>query len=74
MMERLQQRARTIAARRVEQLVTALGDAADAELPLGLFAERRGDGVAIGGRGLVRRLAFDARLRGLIMLVRAVGR
>lgn len=50
---------------RMEARIEALAEQARAELPPGLFVERRGDGIAIGGRGLARALAFDARLRGI---------
>lgn len=55
-------RIEAIARRRVE---AALSGIAAADLPPGLSAVREGDAVVIRGRGLVRALALDARLRGL---------
>lgn len=59
---RIESLAATLAARRVEAALSAI---AEAELPAGLSAVRDGDAVVIRGRGLVRALAGDARLRGL---------
>ena len=73
-MQDLTARATAIAARRIASLVDTLVETAAAELPPGLSVERRADGIAITGDGLTRRLAFDARLRGLSMLLKANAR
>jgi len=63
-----------LVARRVAELTDALVETAEAELPPDLVVERQADGIAIGGRGLVRRLAFDPRLRGLTLLIKGTRR
>ncbi len=62
MSERLEARARQMTARRIGEI---LDDLMAADLPPGLSAERVDGGVAIQGRGLLRRLAYDARLRAI---------
>ena len=62
-----------IAARRVSALSDALAEAAR-DLPDDLMVERLDDGVALRGPALVRRLAFDGRLRGLTLALRPVPR
>lgn len=62
-------RAEAIAARRAAQIRDAIAD----DVPSDLAAQRLDDGVAIRGPGLVRRLAFDGRLRGLIFAMRSLG-
>ena len=74
MMDRLLARGRAIAVRRTAELIDALVEATEAELPPGLAVERRDDGIAIAGRDLARRLAYDARLRGLTLLLKAMRR
>lgn len=66
MMDNMLARGRVIAARRTCDLIEALIDAAEAELPAHLEIERHDDGVAIRGRALTRLLAYDGRLRGLV--------
>ena len=65
--------AERIAARRVSAIADALADAAG-DLPRELAVERLDDGIAIRGPGLVRRLAFDGRLRGLTVALRSEAR
>ena len=55
---------------RVSAITDALIDAAG-DLPGDLAVERIREGVAIRGPGLVRRLAFDGRLRGLTLGLRS---
>lgn len=59
-----------LAAARVRTIAVALAEAAEAEMPPSLSVERREDGVAIAGRGLFQRLAFEPGLRGFIDQVR----
>lgn len=69
-MRDLARRADAIAARRVAEISDALAD----DLPNDLAVERLDDGIAIRGTGLVRRLAFDGRLRGLTLALRSARR
>jgi len=74
MMERLVARGAAIAAREADILVALIEQAAREELPSDVGVERIGDGVAIFGRGLLRRFLFDVRLRGLTMLAKGLRR
>lgn len=67
MSERLEARARQMTARRIGEI---LDDLMAADLPPGLCAERVDDGVTIQGRDLLRRLAYDARLRAISQTAR----
>ena len=69
MMRNILSRGQAIGARRAAEIVDALVETASAELPPDLRVERQDDGIAIGGMRLARRLAFDARLRGLTLLL-----
>ncbi|MDB5685367.1 MAG: hypothetical protein JWM75_3065 [Sphingomonas bacterium] len=70
MMARLTKRAQQIAERRTIELIDLLVETAEAELPADLTIEREVQGIAIRGRALARRLAFDGRLRGLVLGVK----
>lgn len=74
MMERLLARGKAIAVRRTEIMMELIEQAARDELPADVGVERAADGVAIVGRRIAARLIGDARLRGLAMLVRGLGR
>lgn len=65
MMQGILAHGRAIARARAADLIEALVEAAETELPADLTVESSGDGIAVSGRGLARRLAFDGRLRGL---------
>lgn len=67
MIERLERRGLTLGRRRVAEILDAV---AAAELPEGLWVERGDDAVSIRGRGLARRLAFDARLSAIGLVAR----
>jgi hypothetical protein len=69
MMRTMLARAEAIAASRTAEIIDLLVQTAETELP-GLRVERREDGVGISGDRLARRLAFDARLRGLTLLLK----
>jgi len=64
-------RGERLAQRRAAELIDALVETAEAELPADLMVEREAEGIALRGRGLARRLAFDPRLRGLVLLLKA---
>lgn len=66
--ERIARRARA----RAILLAQALREAAAAELPADLTVAETDRGIAIAGRGLARRLAFDAALRGFARLLRGI--
>ncbi|MDB5689311.1 MAG: hypothetical protein JWL91_1187 [Sphingomonas bacterium] len=74
MMRNILARAQAIGARRTAEIIDALVATAEADLPPGLRVERLDDGIGITGPRLARRLAFDARLRGLTLLLRERGR
>ena len=67
MFEKLLVRAERMARRRASERAHELADRLAVELPRGIRAERDGDGVVIGGRGIARRFALDAKLRWMIM-------
>ena len=71
MMRDIVARGQAIAAARVTEIIDALVATAEAELPSDLRTERLDDGIGISGGGLARRLAFDGRLRGLTLLLKA---
>lgn len=70
MNEGYMRRLTALAAARVRTVAVALAETAEAEMPAGISVERREDGMAIAGRGLFERLAFDPGLRGFIDQVR----
>jgi hypothetical protein len=70
MNEGYMKRLAALAAARVRTVAVALAEAAEAEMPPGLSVERREDGIAIAGRGLLQRMAFEPGLRGFIDQVR----
>jgi hypothetical protein len=70
MMRDILARGQAIGAARVSDLIDALVSTVEAELPAELETERLNDGIGITGPGLARRLAFDARLRGLTLLLK----
>ncbi len=70
-MQNLMSKVHGAATARAAERIDALAEAAAADLPGDLRVERIADGVAIHGPGLVRRLAFDARLRGLTLGLRS---
>jgi hypothetical protein len=65
-------RGRELGARRTAELIDALVETAEAELPADLKVERQADGISIAGRGLARRIAFDPRLRSLALLLKGM--
>jgi hypothetical protein len=67
MSERMERHAAALGARRSAAILDAL---TAAELPAGVTAERSDDSVVIRGPGLVRLIAFDARLAGLGLAAR----
>lgn len=69
----LRRHADRIAARRVAEVADAVTEAAG-DVASDLSVERIADGVAIRGPRLVRRLAFDGRLRGLTVAFRSARR
>lgn len=74
MMERLLARGAAIAAREADFMAELIEQAARDELPPDVGVERIDGGVAIFGRGVLRRFLFDARLRGLAMLAKGLRR
>lgn len=62
-------RARKIGGERAAKLAEALAETAAAELPPDLTVERAAGGIVIRGARLIRRIAYDGRLRGLAMLI-----
>jgi hypothetical protein len=66
MFERLSERAARLGAARsrarTEEFARRLGE----ELPRGIDAASDEEGVRLSGRGMIRRLALDARLRWLL--------
>ena len=66
MFEMLIERARRAAERRARARADALASDLREKLPRGVSCVRSAEGVALLGRGLKRRFALDARLRGLI--------
>ena len=67
MIERLEARGPALGARRVAAILDTV---AAAELPAGFSAERADGAVVIRGPGLVRRLAYDARLSAIGLIAR----
>ena len=65
MFEALLERGRAAAERRARARSDALAQAMRAEAPRGVRIERSADGVAIFGRGIVRRFATEPGLRWL---------
>lgn len=66
MFERLTARAGRIARRRARARIETLARQLAAELPPGIRAEAREDGVRLSGRTLRRRFALDPALRSII--------
>ena len=66
MFDRLAQRVRRLAGARAAERRRALGERMAAALPRGIRVEESDEGVRLSGRGLARRVALDARLRGLV--------
>jgi hypothetical protein len=66
MLEGLEARAEGLAERRVGQAKSALAAALRGEAPRGAWVEETRDGVALVGRGLMRRSLIDPALRWLV--------
>jgi hypothetical protein len=64
--EGLEVRARALGERRARRVKSALADAMKAEAPAGVRIEEVAEGVALVGRGLIRRWAIDPALRWLV--------
>lgn len=56
------------------QRIASLAERAAEDVPAGVNVEAGPDGVVLSGRGLRRRWLDDARLRGVGMLLKGVGR
>jgi hypothetical protein len=65
-LEGLEARAEALAERRTHQVKSALADALKAQAPAGVRIEEGPEGVALAGRGLIRRWAIDPALRWLV--------
>ncbi|MEA2999167.1 MAG: hypothetical protein QOH04_1784 [Sphingomonadales bacterium] len=66
MLEGLEARAEALAARRLAEARSALAAALREEAPRGVRVEERPEGVALVGRGLMRRSLIDPALRWLV--------
>lgn len=66
MFERLTERAEALAQRAAERRREALAEALREEAPAGVAVSEEEGAVALSGRGLAKRLAFDPALRWLI--------
>ncbi|MEA3061856.1 MAG: hypothetical protein QOJ94_1637 [Sphingomonadales bacterium] len=66
MLEALETRAAALAERRARRVRAALADALREDLPSGVRVEERPDGVALVGRGLLRRWLVDPALRWMV--------
>ena len=65
MFERLAERVRRLADARAAERRRALAEALESALQRGIRVETSDEAVRLSGRGLPRRFALDARLRGL---------
>jgi hypothetical protein len=66
MLEALERRAAALAERRVRRAASALAAALKEAAPPGVRVEERPDGVALAGRGLLRRRPIDPALRWMV--------
>jgi hypothetical protein len=66
MLEGLEARSEALAERRVREARSALAAALKEKAPSGVRIEVRPEGVALAGRGLVRRRLIDPALRWLV--------
>lgn len=71
-METMMARVRRLAEARAGRLADALAEAAARELPGDVRVTREGAGIVMAGRGLMRRMLVDPRLRSLAALARAL--
>lgn len=73
MFKRLTERGKQLGERRRMQSIARLAERADADLPSGVRVEALENGIVLIGRGLLRRMLSDVRLRAIGLLAKGNG-
>ena len=73
MFERLMERGKQLGERQRMQSIARLAERAGADLPSGIGVEAVEEGIVLIGRGLLRRMLGDARLRAIGFLAKGNG-